>query len=398
MNRVALGEIVEFYSGGTPAKEITEFWDEGVPWFSPKDLKQPRLVDSIDHISGAALQSTRLRMLPAGTIAIVVRGMILAHTVPISLLDVESTINQDLKALLPRTELNPAYLAAMLRAQHDLILAQVTTAAHGTKKIETRVLEQIEVPLPSLDEQQRIIAILDRAHALGARRREVLALLDSLDQSRFVELFGDASRRAVTARPSPRAPQGWSWVLLTDVARLATGHTPDRGKPEYWGGGIPWISLPEIRNLDGRTCVDTAVHVSAEGVANSSAVVLPAGTVCFSRTASIGFVTKMGGAMATSQDFHNWVPGPLLDSDYLMSALRHSRAHLLGSSDGSIHKTIYQRVALQFRVLLPPLELQRRYAAFKAAVDSEKARVQRVLEVDDELFASLQARAFRGEL
>ena len=186
--------------------------------------------------------------------------------------------------------------------------------------------------------------------------------------------------------------------LLTNVARLATGHTPDREREDYWSGGIPWISLTDIRDLDGTVAANTIQNVSPLGIENSSAVLLPPGTVCFSRTASVGFVTVMGGAMATSQDFVNWVCGPELDPTYLMWALIGARRRLQALSSGSTHKTIYVRVVEQFRALVPPLDLQRAFARRVAAVEQLKTAHRASLTELDALFASLQHRAFRGEL
>jgi type I restriction enzyme S subunit len=186
--------------------------------------------------------------------------------------------------------------------------------------------------------------------------------------------------------------------LLTDVARLATGHTPDRAKPKYWNGTIPWISLTDIRDLDGTVARQTIQNVTPLGIENSSSVLLPAGTVCFSRTASVGFVTMMGQEMATSQDFMNWVCGPKLDPTYLMWALIMSRQRLLALSSGSTHRTIYMRVVEQFRVLLPPIKLQREFARRVAAVEKLKSAHRTSLAELDALFATLQHRAFRGEL
>lgn len=261
-------------------------------------------------------------------------------------------------------------------------------------------LERLAVPLPALAEQGRIVAILRRAEAVRGKRLRLLAQLDSLVLSVFRSLFGDQYWRSITGSASTVSNElGWPWVPLSRVARLATGHTPDRKNSAYWDdGNIPWISLPEIRALDGRTAMSTELAVTAEGLANSSAVMLPVGTVCFSRTASVGFVTKLGVPMATSQDFHNWVPTQDLDSTYLMSALRYSRGHLLGLSDGSIHKTIYQRTAQKFAVLLPPLVLQKQFATRAAQVDKYHALARLALAGDDELLVSLQASAFRGEL
>lgn len=161
---------------------------------------------------------------------------------------------------------------------------------------------------------------------------------------------------------------------LTDVATLGTGHTPDRDRSDYWCGEIPWINLTEIRKLDGSVAVGTDLTITPEGVRRSSAVVHPAGTVAFSRTASVGFVTMMGRPMTTSQDFVTWTCGDLLDPRYLMTALIASREHLRSLSTGSTHRTIYMRVAERFRVLLPPLEEQRRIAAILDQADELRAK------------------------
>ncbi|WP_158070578.1 restriction endonuclease subunit S [Mycobacterium sp. NS-7484] len=256
----------------------------------------------------------------------------------------------------------------------------------------------MEIQLPSLDEQRRIAAILDHADKICAKRRQILGAVDRLAQSIFIEMFGVEARRAVTPQPRLKHSSGWQWVRLDEVAEMATGHTPDRKREDYWNGDIPWISLPEIRQLDGKTAWSTELRITSAGLANSSAVLLPAGTVCFSRTASVGFVTKLGQPMATSQDFHNWIPGADLDSDYLMAALRASRLHLLGSSDGSIHKTIYQRVAERFAILLPPIKLQREFTQRLAEVSRFDGNQKLRSTLDESLFTSLQSRAFRGEL
>lgn len=189
----------------------------------------------------------------------------------------------------------------------------------------------------------------------------------------------------INAGASPPHPRGWVWRPLTSVAELVTGHTPDRKRPDYWNGGISWVNLNEIRKLDGRVCRETELQISPAGVANSSAVVHPAGTVCLSRTASVGFVTIMGAPMATSQDFVNWICGPGLDPKYLMAALRASRPNILGMCSGSTHKTMYVRQAERLQVLLPPLEEQRRIVAILDKANDLIANRRAALEQLDSL-------------
>jgi type I restriction enzyme S subunit len=254
------------------------------------------------------------------------------------------------------------------------------------------------LPLPPIEEQRRIVVILDQADELRAKRRASLALLDSLTESIFLDMFGDAIPVSVRDGPERGLATGWSWERLTDVARLATGHTPDREVREYWDGEIPWISLTEIRDLDGTIATATALRVSQAGIDHSSSVLLPPGTVCLSRTASIGFVTVMGREMATSQDFVNWVCGDRIRPVYLMHALLRSRAHLRALSSGSTHKTIYMRVAEQFNVHVPPPSLQDRFVRLVGLITEQRSRLVHSRDRFDQLFASLQHRAFRGEL
>lgn len=161
----------------------------------------------------------------------------------------------------------------------------------------------------------------------------------------------------------PRPPTNWRWRKLSDIARLESGHTPSRLRPEWWDGDVSWISLTEIRALDGRWVESTRLRTNEAGIANSAARILPRGTVCFSRTASVGFVTIMAAPMATSQDFANWVCGDELDPEFLMYALIRSRRELRELATGATHKTIYMPTLEAFHVCAPRIDEQRRIAA-----------------------------------
>ena len=124
--------------------------------------------------------------------------------------------------------------------------------------------------------------------------------------------------------PSRPIPEGWQWTRLTDVARLESGHTPSRRHPEYWNGEIPWIGIRDATSNYGRTIYDTLQHTNQLGIDNSSARILPKGTVCLSRTASVGYVVVMGRPMATSQDFVNWVCGDGISHHFLNTFLSRS--------------------------------------------------------------------------
>ncbi|MFF0108871.1 restriction endonuclease subunit S [Streptomyces hirsutus] len=185
----------------------------------------------------------------------------------------------------------------------------------------------------------------------------------------------------------------WPTAPIRLVARLGSGHTPSRSKPEYWENcTVPWITLADVWQLrSGRTDVitDTNEMISPLGLANSSAVKHPAGTVILSRTASVGFSAIMGRDMATSQDFATWSCGPNLDPRYLLHALRGMAPDLKRIAMGSTHKTIYMPDIEQLRVPLPPLEMQRRIAEF---LDTETTRIDALSAMRERQVSLLEER------
>jgi type I restriction enzyme S subunit len=186
----------------------------------------------------------------------------------------------------------------------------------------------------------------------------------------------------------PHLPRTWRWAPLTTVARLESGHTPSRKSPEYWGGDVPWLSLKDMQRIEGRYIFDTVDKPTMLGIENSSARLLPAGTVALCRTASVGKVAILGREMATSQDFVDWVCGPQLDPEYLYWALSCSGAAFDVEKQGSTHKTIYMPTLERLNVLLPPLDEQRRIAAILDKADAIRRKRQEAIALTEQLLRS----------
>ena len=176
----SLTDICHCYSGGTPSKAISHFWEGSLPWFSAKDMKSNDLFDSQDHIHENVTRTTSLKLLPRDTVAIVVRGMILAHTFPVCVLRVAATINQDLKALIPRQDIETQFLAFCLRSQSKAVLEKVSEAGHGTKRLDSEGLAQIKVLLPTATLQQTFATRIQAVESLKTTHRAALAELDAL--------------------------------------------------------------------------------------------------------------------------------------------------------------------------------------------------------------------------
>lgn len=188
-----LGDIVSVQGGGTPSKSNPLFWVGDIPWVSPKDMKSRRICDSHDHISEDAVAWSTTRLLEPGTVLIVTRGMILAHTVPVAVLEMPATINQDMKALTARDGVVPEYLCGVLWALNHELLQHVERSSHDTRKLETSKLLDFEIPVPDLATQAKLIASFDdlqrQVEALLSRQSETGAELDLLLPSLLDKAF-----------------------------------------------------------------------------------------------------------------------------------------------------------------------------------------------------------------
>lgn len=162
---VSLGQLGDILGGATPSKSNAEYWTGNIPWISPKDMKRNLITDAEDHVSEAAISNSSLKKIPPGSLLMVVRGMILAHSFPVAISECEVTINQDMKALVIPPELG-AYLLTFMQAMKGAFVALVDRSSHGTCKLVSEKLWSYPVSLPPLAEQHRIVAKVDELMAL----------------------------------------------------------------------------------------------------------------------------------------------------------------------------------------------------------------------------------------
>jgi type I restriction enzyme S subunit len=188
-------------------------------------------------------------------------------------------------------------------------------------------------------------------------------------------------------------PDHWQVMPIRGAARLESGHTPSRNHPEYWENcSVPWFTLADVWQIreSGRNFVfETKEKVSELGLANSAARKLPTGTVMLSRTASVGFSAIMGVDMATSQDFANWVCGPMLEPKYLLHVFRSMSAEFERLKMGSTHNTIYMPDIQALRFALPPLDEQ---IAISAFIDCEVEKIGSLISEQQRLIDLLNEK------
>jgi type I restriction enzyme S subunit len=264
--------------GGTPSKANPAYWEGGtIPWVSPKDMKTFEIVDSQDKITPEAIADSPVRLVPAGSILMVVRSGILAHTFPVAIANTDVTLNQDMKAIIPRENIVPKFLAYQLISQSNTILTNCTKTGTTVSSVETKLLQSLPVWIPEEAKQEAIVADLDKQlscldettstlQAIQAKLKQARAsILKAAVEGRLVETEAELARQSgryyedavelfervtleaatqpeegrkgkgvlASIKPDtevelPEPPEGWTWVRIdaVGVVQLGRQRTP----------------------------------------------------------------------------------------------------------------------------------------------------------------------------
>lgn len=233
-SEVELGDCLQLASGGTPSKMDAQLWVGDIPWVSCKDMKTLRLHDTQDHVSCKAV-GKGTRLVPAGTILIVVRGMILAKDFPVAEAQRPLTFNQDLKAVTARPNADARFLLYWFLAHRHLLMSACDEAAHGTKRLQTDRLLSMPVRLPPLIVQRRIASILSTYDDLIENNARRIDILEEMAKRIYEEWFvryrfpGHEGVRMVESELG-LVPEGWTVVAASKAIEInPTTRVPREG-------------------------------------------------------------------------------------------------------------------------------------------------------------------------
>jgi type I restriction enzyme, S subunit len=157
----SFSQIGTWMGGGTPSKAVGSFWGGPIPWISPKDMKTKIIRSTIDGITADAVDNSAAKLIPTGSVVIVARSGILAHTLPVAITAIESTLNQDMKALALSKGIESEFVAWGLRAFEQAILSKCRKGGTTVHSIEMPSLVAFELPIPPTNEQRRIVAKIE---------------------------------------------------------------------------------------------------------------------------------------------------------------------------------------------------------------------------------------------
>ncbi|MGH3795058.1 MAG: restriction endonuclease subunit S [Pseudonocardiaceae bacterium] len=393
-----LGDIVSIVGGGTPTRTNPDYYGGEIPWVTPKDMKSNYIDKSLVTLTQNGLSNSPTRLIPSNSILIVVRSGVLKHTVPIAVNTVPVAINQDMKALMCSEQIDPNFLARFVKARSTEILRWVR--ATTADNFPTDRLRELSVPIPPLGEQRTIAKILDQADLLGYQRRKTIAHLDELSQSMFREMFGDLTRKQ----------ENYNLSNLKDIVSEFRYGTSIKSQSQ----GVPTLRIPNVTNSEIDTSDLKLVPVSTPELGRLR---LLDGDLLIVRTNGNPDLVGRCAIYNSEVTTKSGRPGEdFIYASYLIRARPkmdvispvYLREFLLGPTGRRALRSRSKTSAGQFninteslgaiKVPVPPLDLQHEYARRVRAVERLKASQRAHLAELDALFASLQYRAFRGEL
>jgi len=376
-----LGDICTIVSGSTPKSNVPEYWDGNIKWITPAELTEDSyfINDSARHITELGVAKTGLKPFPKGTV-------ILSSRAPIgktAIAGCEMYCNQGFKNLICSDKINPRYLYWFLTCNTEYLNSLGRGATF--KEISKEIVANIEIPLPSVEQQISIAEKFEKLSELIALRKEQLAKLEQLVKSRFIELFGDTILN----------PFGWEKDSLGTVCDVRDG-THD--SPTYYEIGYPLVTSKNVTGgkIDltdcSFICEEDFNKINERSKVDIGDIIMPMiGTVGKPVIVDMepNFAIKNVALIKFKADSRvlNIYIRALLQSDYFDDVV-------LSKVRGGTQKFISLGDIRKLEILVPPMELQNQFAAFVKQTDKSKMAIQQSLDKLELLKKSLMQEYF----
>ena len=373
--------------GTTPTTLGYEFTQEGINFVKIENITQDSKIvqDRLSFISTECNEKLKRSQLMEGDILFSIAGAI-GRCAIVEEDILPANTNQALAIIRLRDDIcvNRDYLLSYLKSSY--VTNQYSKMTQGVAQLNISLtnIGDFDVYLPPLPIQQKIANILDRTSNLIEKRKAQIAKLDLLVKSQFIEMFGDPMTN----------PKGWKKESLGRTCIITTGNTPPRANIEFYGNFIEWIKTDNIQSSDS-TLTQASEYLSEKGLergrfveANSILMTCIAGSL-----KSIGNVAVTDRRVAFNQQINALTPRAY-SSLFLYYLLKLMKAEVHGSVNMMLKGILSKGTLSEIKAIVPPTDLQNRFAEFVQATDKSKSKIQRSLDSLELLRKSLMQQYF----
>ncbi|MED0679087.1 restriction endonuclease subunit S [Aneurinibacillus thermoaerophilus] len=381
-----IGEVV---SGTTPNTNNESYWNGNIKWITPAELIDGHnwyLYNTTRKITEKALKDCNLRMLQRKTILLTSRAPI----GKVAIVGEEMCTNQGFKSIICNPDyVNSEYLYFWLLSKKEYLNHLGRGATF--KEISKSIVENIKVPLPSLETQKKTIEILKKSLYLIDKRKAQIEALDQLTQSVFLEMFGDPVQNSLGFKTEP---------LHELCVHIFGGGTPSKSNPEYYIGNIPWVTPKDMKDIVINDSID---HINEDAIANSSAKLIPPNSLLMVIRSGI-LKKKLPIAINTrevtvNQDMKAFVVDKnKITVEYLLYFFEFYQKVLLNRVRSVTADNLDFQQIKEILVPVPAINKQKEFSNIFYKVLAEKNKCLQQLNELENNFNSLMQRAFKGEL
>lgn len=377
---VKLGDIYKISSGGTPSKSKREYYENGnINWVKTGDLKHQYLYTTEDNITELGLNNSSAKMYEEDTVLIAMYGATIGAT---SILKIPACTNQACAAFPKVDSVIPEYLYYFFKSKKSKFIKDGVGGAQPN--ISAGYLKDINMELKSIDEQGKVVLILNKTSEIIDFRKQQLIDMDNLIKSQFVELFGSPISN----------PMGWEVKELNEICDVRDG-THD--SPSYVEEGYPLVTSKNIVN--GQLDLSNVNYITQEDYDNiNKRSKVDIGDIIMPMIGTIGnpliiveepsFAIKNVALIKFNKtSISNVYIHTVLSSD-LMEQLK------IEKSRGGTQKFLSLGDIRKLKIPVPTVELQKQFASFVQQVDKLKLEVQKSLDEMQTLFDSLMQEYF----
>ena len=285
-------------------------------------------------------------------------------------------------------DLDTEYLGYYLSSwESQIYFIKHSNSSGGQANISPDIVKQYKILLPSIKEQKTIVSILKMLDEKIVINERINDNLELQARAYFQELFVD------NANPA------WTLGTVSNLGAVVGGSTPSKSKPEYYTkDGIAWITPKDLSINKAKFISRGENDITELGLKNSSASIMPEGTVLFSSRAPIGYIAIASGEVTTNQGFKSVVPKPEIGTAYVYSFLKHNLPVIEGMASGSTFKEVSGSSMKNIPAVIPDTETLAYFNDFCAPIFAQ----QRILEEQNQslvaLRDSLLPRLMSGEI
>lgn len=370
----SLGELAQFINGYAFSPE--DWHDDGMP------------IIRIQNLTDAAKPFNRTKTCVADKYIVKPGELLVSWSASLGVFEWRGPeaglVNQHIFRVVPNTSLvDQKYLRYALEAA----LISMEQHLHGATMKHVNRGEFLATPVyvPSLPEQRRIATILDEADALRMKRRSALAQLEKMTRAIFIDMFGDPDAN----------DRMWPTVQVGQVTNCIV---PGRDKPKSFTGDIPWITTGEVVHLGLTSSSHAKAALTQEEIRDVRAKIIPANSVIMTCVGDLGRVSIAESPMVINQQLHSFQCQQEIDPFFLMHVLSHRQSWMMKMATQTTLPYMNKTICNAVPILLPPVPLQNEFSRKISGLIGMKCTMISDEWLLNDLFSSLQHRAFRGEL